>query len=433
MKIVKVSLFLKVLVFFINFLLLFNILIIPQNIFWLISIVPLLFLFINNLLFYCVLKNNRLAIKLFWFFLILILWWFNYIVAIFNDNTILIDFMSIYEYSYFFILGYLLFLILILLNLYFLDKNIKKWVDNIDVNLVTSNYQEKPFIIIFIIIFIVLVVYRFWYYTIEKDINKVDNSFFITKYEDKNIEDDSNLYNELKLFKYNENNNNNYEDIIFSLSKKNFYKSDIYEYIIFSDFINFNDALNKKVISYMKEGDENNSIKILVAQINTAYVLLNWDSLLIDKLIAHSVLSKAFDNIDYILENYELNNNLKNELYKSLNNNIDRSIFDDSLKNEYKELIYNLDINWLPNVSTLFIADYTINWFKEIAFFRIKNKGRIWDSEFNKYNEVNYFKSNIIGQILWRNFLIPSYETQYKKIDELNDLRLKLINEINKK
>ena len=384
-------------------------------------------------MFYYVLKNNRLAIKLFWFFLILILWWFNYIVAIFNDNTILIDFMSIYEYSYFFILGYLLFLILILLNLYFLDKNIKKWVDNIDVNLVTSNYQEKPFIIIFIIIFIVLVVYRFWYYTIEKDINKVDNSFFITKYEDKNIEDDSNLYNELKLFKYNENNNNNYEDIIFSLSKKNFYKSDIYEYIIFSDFINFNDALNKKVISYMKEGDENNSIKILVAQINTAYVLLNWDSLLIDKLIAHSVLSKAFDNIDYILENYELNNNLKNELYKSLNNNIDRSIFDDSLKNEYKELIYNLDINWLPNVSTLFIADYTINWFKEIAFFRIKNKGRIWDSEFNKYNEVNYFKSNIIGQILWRNFLIPSYETQYKKIDELNDLRLKLINEINKK
>jgi hypothetical protein len=182
----------------------------------------------------------------------------------------------------------------------------------------------------------------------------------------------------------------------------------------------------------MNEGDEKQAIKILVAQINTSYTLFNWDSLLTDKLVAHDILLKVLNNIDFILQNYKLSNSSKDELKKVLDNPINTYSLDNSLKNEYKQLLFDINIEDLNNDSTLFYYNYTKKWFKEMVYNRIKNKGQTSDVEFNKYDELNYSKSNIIWQILWKEYLIPSYESQYNNIDKLNKFRLDLIDKLNK-
>lgn len=508
MKSVKISLFLKVLVFIINLLLLINVIIIPQNIFWISNIIPFLVLFINSILFYFVLKNNKLAIKLFWAFLLLILGWINYIFNFLN-NDILNSSLSLNNTSYFIIIPYILFLILILLNLYFLNKNINKWVENLNEKLITEKKQYNSFAIVFIISFIFLLIFRFWYYAIEKDIEDIDELFFITKYQNIDIKNEDNLYNDLKSFKYKEHKTRYikekileclYEDkcywtlddykfninrindneiwqfefkgkkdeilnkrekliikwylkqninllyvfenseltdnviknMISNFSKKKYYKSNIDETLVFTDFIQFNRELKYQVLYYINNNNEAKAIEILQAQINTLYTMLEWDSNIIDTLVAITWLKIWFENIDLLIKNYKLSDNSKNLLLSLLNRDINKNSLDNSLKNDHKWLLkeglWNINkwlvLEWIN--TTLFSYEETKKWFNEIVHDKINNNWIVSDIILDKYSKLNFIKSNIIWQVLWF-YSDVSYTSQYKKLSDLNNFRKDLI------
>lgn len=537
MKQIKVSLFLKILVYIINLLFLVNLLIVPQNIFWINNIIPFFAVLINLMLFYYVLKNNLLAIKLFWIYYLIILWWFDLIFSFLN-NGLLNNFLTldVNKSNYFFIIPYFLFLILIILNLFFLNKNIKKWIEIVNKKLITNKNQTNNFIIWNIIIIIFLLVFKFWYYWIEKNIQKIDSSFFVTKYQDINMEDKDNLYIDLKKFEYKElfkykelrefknikldmvsclyenkcynksyykyliakaewetnykekmgkilakpkteknkleflkhkkwpdkvkqwdvitdkkeifyvkvflrknidilykfNNNDFFnkliDELIQNLSNKKYYKYNITEKIIFTDFIQFNRELKYKVLYYINNNNEDKSIEILQAQINTLFTILKWDSSLIETLVAMTCLKMWFENIDLIIENYELSNNSKNILLSLLDKEINFSSLNNSLKNEHKFALQY--IKKLSSNTTLYDFDYTNKWFEEIVFNRINNKWVISNSLLEKYKKLNFFKKNIIGQVLWQWNIDTSYESQYKKLWDLNNFRKEIIKKI---
>ena len=539
MKYIKVSLFQKGLLFIINLLLLINILLIPQSIFNILdNYMALIFYIINITLFYYVLKNNLLAIKLYWIFIILNILWFSIIywysisiinnvlmlpeTLLFNDNIDNSNNIWKYIFIWFLLLS---FFTIILLNLSILYKNIKKWTENLKTKLLTSKNQIRIFIVINIFTIISLIIFRFWYYTIEKDIEDIDESFFITKYQNIDVADEDNLYTNLKNFEYEEleekkelkqeivrclyknicfpldyhkdmieinngilidtkelkkkrfrpncgveeirefireyqckNNlnddneiklvqnyldkhkeilfnfknekdlDNNINDLIDIYSKKKYFKSNINEVWIYTGFIRFNRDIQYKILYYLNSNEEKKAIDLINAQINTSLTMADWDTWLIDVLVAITTLKLSLENLDLVLNNFSLTEESKKQLKNTLSKNINYSAqFENIFKNEHKSA--SQFIETLPGTTTLYNHDYTMRWFEEMVYDITKNKWELSESILVKYQKINYLKKNQLWQLFWTGYN-TSYKSQYNKIVDMGYIIEKLLNQL---
>lgn len=202
MSYIKIPLFLKILVYILFFILLLILIIIPTNFLSIFSFYyfsTLILTILWFILFFHVLKGNGLSVKLFSLFILLIFWLFFILLITINKENILINiFYTINIFSTFFLL-FLFFM------LYLTNKRIKKWLNNLENKYLTNKNQHNTFIFTFLLYTILLLIFRFWYYNIEKNIENYDD-FFISKYQNIDIKDEDNLFYDLQKLseiKYN--------------------------------------------------------------------------------------------------------------------------------------------------------------------------------------------------------------------------------------
>lgn len=230
------------------------------------------------------------------------------------------------------------------------------------------------------------------------------------------------------LYVFNDESNINkiIDKMVNEWSNKKYYKSNYDEITIFTSFIWFNRELKHKILYYINSNNEKKAIEILQAQVHMLFTMLEWDGPMIETLTAITCLKIWFESIDFIINNYKWSDNFRNKLLSILDKEIDFSSMDNALKNDLKiqfDLIKDLkSINYM----TLYNSDYTEKWFAEIWYNIIKNKWKIPEHISNKYKNVNFLKSNIIGQVLWKWVYDTSYESQYKKLLDLEKYRKNL-------
>lgn len=226
--------------------------------------------------------------------------------------------------------------------------------------------------------------------------------------------------NLLYIFKNNEFTENFIKNMINNLSEKRYYKSNIYEIIKLTGFIQLNRELKYKVLYYMVNNNEEKAIEILQAQINTLYTILEWDTSLIETLVAITCLNIWFENIDLLIKNYKLSNNSQNVLLSVLNRDINNESFNNSFKNELK-FILNYLPEWISK-TTLYNYKETKKWLEAITYIHINNNWFISDKEWEKF-KFNILKSNFIGQVIWKPSIDVDYNNLYKKLSDLNNFR----------
>jgi len=78
----------------------------------------------------------------------------------------------------------------------------------------------------------------------------------------------------LYIFENEELFNNHIDDLINIYNNKKYYKTYIDQIISFTNFIQFNNELKYKILYYINNNQEEKSIEILQAQINTLYTML---------------------------------------------------------------------------------------------------------------------------------------------------------------
>lgn len=262
---IKIPFSFKIYVFIVNFLLLFWLTIIADSIISIVFIVNLVFLFIFNFLFYQIYKYKNWALYFFMFILLVDL--------IFNIYLLFTELCIYYwrlQIPFFVIIINIVFLLYVLVKLFIFKRNIKLWIEKINKKYLTDKKQWWLFLKIHVWIILFLLIFRFGYYDFPKDIEEIDDSYFITKYENVDIPDEENMYFFFKEFDFE---NSPYEhksryikeDIVECLYQNNCYSWEYYEEKI--------DKLNWKEIEgsneYQLITDKREILKVKIKLKNT--------------------------------------------------------------------------------------------------------------------------------------------------------------------
>lgn len=156
------------------------------------NILCFLLLIINSIIFIYVLKNKLWLVTIFWCFLLLVL-----PVALFFLLKLIFYQLSILEIMSL-MLPYFLLLPFIFWNLRCLYKNIQWWIEKLPEKSVTDKNYKKRLSFVTIGAGVIIWIFNYGYYDIEKNITPIDESFFVTKYQNIDIADEDNLYIDLK-------------------------------------------------------------------------------------------------------------------------------------------------------------------------------------------------------------------------------------------
>ncbi len=222
------------------------------------------------------------------------------------------------------------------------------------------------------------------------------------------------------------------------LSKKQYFKNNTDEVVVYTDLIKFNRDLSYKILYYLNNNQEKEAILLLNNQIKLSNTMLNWDLQLIESLVWISTQWTNLRLLSLILDNYDLSEESKSELLNNISeiDNYSYSL-DNWLKNEYKYIIEN----WVKVINeslwktSFYIYDDSINITKEIFYENITNKWNLdmIDAKYFKewVKNINYFKRNQVWYelSLWS---VSIYSSQYKKFEDLNNLRNELILKLQK-
>lgn len=186
--------------------------------------------------------------------------------------------------------------------------------------------------------------------------------------------------------------------------EKKYFKSN-YEisdsWILYGIFFKLNKEFFFKTFFLMQNWYENEALEILEKRFEIILKILNWDLSMMDSSIWNDILMNNLENLEKILENFEISRENKNILIKVLekNNFKAKDIFDNSVKFEFnrnKNQLKNLfdgtynDFE-LVNKQTLFILKDSIDLEKQ----KFKS---ILDRNNNFEPKINIFKRNIIWQ-----------------------------------
>lgn len=155
----------------------------------------------------------------------------------------------------------------------------------------------------------------------------------------------------------------------------------------------------------------NEDIELILLYKNIWNKLIQWDLSIYRINTNISILNKSLDNIDYILNNYELSKNTLNLLKKELDYSFDTElILINAVKVAYNSTKHYMDID--SNSNMLFNKDELLN------MNRNKWLNFINWTEQSVY-EKNYFKRTYIYHFIWGyNYIWISEEKE--RIDELN-------------
>lgn len=497
MKLIKVSFFLKTLTYLLSLFLLVNTILVPESYLHFEFLFSFVVIVLNVGLFYFVLKNKLIAIKLYWAYLAIL----SYVFLSLNSSFPIATAWET-EGSYYIISVYLLFLVLIILNLYFLYKNIRKWVENIDLKKTTTRKQEKNFLLLIICTILILIIFRFGYYEREEDIQKVDDSFFVTRLQNTDVKSTDNLAIDLKNFTFEEENKTK---ILKSEIVDCYYNDICYEWLIYyeNNIKNNTSKGSKKgaitnieeqkiIQSYLKDhldilyqfkdinmGSKVNNLLLNLSQkkyyksdfnewtvwswfiqfnrelqYQILYYLSNHEE---DKAIAllkaqidtsltmlngDSTIVEtlvAYTTLQMWLKNVDLiiRNFPLSENSKHILTQTLESNMDmvESIDNSLKsEYKFMLkNMPILPYKTTLYDKSYVEKCLREITFNNIVNKWEFTPEIISKYVEVPNIFKKDIIGKILLRGMISSSRTQYKKASELEKLRISILERLQKK
>lgn len=243
------------------------------------------------------------------------------------------------------------------------------------------------------------------------------------KCEEENLEDTLKLYN-LEI------------DTIETINK-NFWKIIKYEYFkeeIDGKFVSLRGLTSLSrislfsVISKLEEWSENEAIEILLIYRKLWEKLLLWDTSLIWMIVWLTIELNSINNINYILDNYNLTDNNLNLLKKELNITYDsQDIFANAMKIEYLSNKYWIEVwytNWTIRSSMLFNTEELYNIFRKVRLRSINWEGNHYDTL-----AKNYFKRKFIYRMFTS---MSSISTQWYKesIENINIKSKELLEKI---
>lgn len=348
---VKAPFLLKFSIFLISFLLLVNSLVF-QDYFTQVNLLSLLLTTISFFIFFFTLKWKTWAVKIAMIlpFIIILLFSFflNLIIVIqifIKENINSESNLEIMILSWWiFVISYIILLILYLYRL----KNINK----LNNKHFTELKQEKIYAIIFWILSIFLIIFKFSYYDIDEKIEVPPEWYFITKYEDKELNSEKNLYVLMKDFEKHK---------IPELEKYKYFKEKmfacIYENICYWNIEDWQNSINSFRWIYRKEIQEEIS-KLETEKAELEYYINQGSS---------SYLGNKIKDIDYKMSSLK-----KQDIVKFDSNKLPK-IEDKNEKLKIKLLLKkNLDIflNWIDwaefeNMLKDFLKFKNTEYFKE--------------------------------------------------------------------
>ncbi len=510
---IKIPFSFKIYVFLVNLLFLIWFIIIVDSIINILFFIDFIFLLIFNYFVYQIYKYKNWAINIFMFILILHICYIFYL-PFFWFNSSNLELVNIF----FFIFAYTVFPIWVLVKLFIFKRNIKIWIDKVNKRYITNKKQWWLFLKIQAWIILFLLIFRFTYYDFPKDIEEIDDSYFITKYENTDIADEENMYFFFKEFNfeasptehesryikediveclYKDNcypwefyeakleklnwkeivDNNKYqfltdkveilsvkiklkntdilytfedisymEGIINDLSKRSYFKypysyDDLEtlnkDYVSYTWIIQYYRELRYQILYYLENDQEDKAIELVNNMLKIWNTIMSWDSEVINKLVGIKLLRIIYEHLDILIDNTTFTSKNKVIIRETLSKDIEKSYLDNGLKNQYKYVklwamafhnwVYEIWFNYdYSNKTTLFKLDEVIK-MKKVYYYNIIENPH---DDIERL-QINYFKSNIIWYIL-HNWLITTYSSQYKKLEDLEQKRQELVEKLEK-
>ncbi len=329
----------------------------------------------------------------------------------------------------------------------------------------------RNFFIINTLFFIGILAFNFWYY--RDPITEVDQSNFITKYENKDPKSEKNLYKKLnelfpkkwgfeneyeqtqqdfihcaytKKCKYNYSGNQKIIEEIKQEKLKTFIEkftklkdsTDFYKFddsdlgIKYRNLQSFHRFASYEILSMMQKNHENQAIQTLSDILAVDYKTLNWDTILIGSMIAIADLNIMFDNLEIIIDNFTLTDENKQKLIAVLKPIQTNETLTNTLKVEHKWWLKIINPVLVHTNMTLLNRQQTINAFDTIRLDLLQNNFKNSDAIIKKFGKTNIFKYNILGQIMYKDVFIWSFDWIQQKLNKLETRRQELVEKLKK-
>lgn len=214
--------------------------------------------------------------------------------------------------------------------------------------------------------------------------------------------------------------------------------------IVFTDLIQYSRWQRYVIYKYFEDWDYNAGIKLLLEHQNFIDNLTNkTDASLINSLVNISLSKNNLEILDYILNNYELPENLHNKIITSLEYKIDGWLITNSLKREHiinrTIFKYLFDSSFISGVDYIWEKDryFTdlIQMMEGYLFFSVKETELISDKyAYNHiYKHPNWSCQVNLNNYLWRTIacnLSATYEAQYQKEENIKILRKNILEKL---
>ena len=220
--------------------------------------------------------------------------------------------------------------------------------------------------------------------------------------------------------------------------------------VIFTDIIQYSRAIRYVAYRYFEEWKYENGINVLLEYQWFIDNLMNkYDSNLIWILVNFTINRINLEALEYLIDNYNLSNELKEKIKLVLEKEIDEWLTKNGLKWEYKTYVEILEKS-----TSYYDIDKTIvdkkTWkreyvYKEISqilkifFLYSDNESKILLKKYN-YDMINnnwkrwfFSVETNINNYLWRkiiNYINPSYTSQFKKEQDLRKLRSDILEKL---
>lgn len=207
--------------------------------------------------------------------------------------------------------------------------------------------------------------------------------------------------------------------------------------------IAYTKALRYLVHNYHQSWNNNDWIKLLLEYqifLNNLLSQLDWDMGL------YMVIIKSYENnlesIEYFLDNYEVENELKIKIYNVLKQELSESILDDIIKKEHNNIQKQLDSFWqgifIKNENQSYLKHYTFL-IRVYLFFSYDETVLLFDKLkydiiINKWIRSDLKISFNLRNFFWRTFNTPNlyfrYETYYNSFNELKIFRENILSKL---
>lgn len=233
----------------------------------------------------------------------------------------------------------------------------------------------------------------------------------------------------LETYKNNYDKINSFDNDMIKVVNHKYFKQNINEDFIDLQWLSELTRISLFTSIYeLKNWNTKNSIETLLIYKNLWDKLLEWDNSLNWMIVWITIQSISIDNINYILDNYNIKNEyiepLKNEFITSFDS---KSIFSNAIKMEYnlnKYWLENMLVKWKIRKCMIFDFDEYLSQQRNV-WQNVIN----WEKPFYDIENINYFKRTYIYRLLW-SFSNFSTNWYIQDIQNLNNQRNLILEKI---